>query len=118
MRRIGEGMTWDALVVELDRLSDFGLGRDPQWNGITLHWLAKNEENYTKLTCGNYRRPAEKPAEMTIAQRRALRMAPRKESGTEEATHNPLSFSRMVDALDLPAEQAARLRSHTPLETP
>ena len=113
MLRLGEGMTWDALAVELDRLSDFALGHG-DWNGVTLHWIAQNEENWNKLAGGNYRAAAKKPAEMTIAQRRQARFAPRKESGTEEATHNPLSFSRMVEALDLSPAQAARLRSHRP----
>ena len=132
MLRLGEGMTWDALAVELDRLSDFALGHD-QWNGVTLHWIAQNSENWTKLAAGNYRRPAEKRTE-TIAQRRKSLMAPRKEntgeqppkppsvqnqtpgpdSGIVAATPNPLSFSQIVEALNLSPAQAARLRSHRP----
>ena len=79
MRRISERMQWDTLEPELELLSDFGLGRNPNWNGVTLHWIADNGDNWTKLVGGNYRRPVEKPAE-TIAQRRRSRMAPRKEA--------------------------------------
>ena len=124
MRRIGEGMTWDALAVELDRLSDFALGRTPKWNGVTLHWIAQNEENYTKLTCGNYRRqePTETIGErhhrldllaydeaQTIAQRHQ-RMTPRKEKSTFDA----VNYAKIVASINLSPDQAARLRAPAP----
>ena len=82
MLRIGEGMTWDAMVVELERLSDFALGLTPKWNGVTLHWLAENETNWTKLAAGNYR--WQEPME-TIEQRHH-RLAMREYDAAQEGS--------------------------------
>ena len=59
--RIREGLKWEAIVPELDQLSDFALGKSGGWNGITFQWLTDNEENWTKLQAGNYRRIARSP---------------------------------------------------------
>ena len=63
LTRIGEGLAWDELVKELDRLDDFSLGRTERWNGVTFQWLTDNEENWQKVVNGNYRRKAPRDRE-------------------------------------------------------
>ncbi len=65
--RIREGLSWEMIAPELDRLSDFALGKTDKWNGVTFYWLTDNEENWCKLQAGNYRRsPARGPDGLEI----------------------------------------------------
>ena len=56
--REAEGMSWRKVYPELRRLDEFALGRTDRWNGITLHWIVNNSDNWLKLLGAGYPRRA------------------------------------------------------------